>query len=136
MQIWIEMYERAASGEVEMCEEVLKSWFVLGRLGGFNTMNLQVPHPPPSPAPCLSAAALSPLSQPRTDAPRQTIALDKRHDISKGHIFFQVSFRHMRCTRMCFAADIAICCQHQSILNRGIGASPAAPCVQIWPFRS
>ncbi len=36
------MYERAASGEVEMCEEVLKSWFVLGRLGGFNTMNLQV----------------------------------------------------------------------------------------------
>lgn len=42
MQLWMEMYEAPSEGEAEMVEEVLKSWFMVGRLGGFNGMNLQV----------------------------------------------------------------------------------------------
>jgi Protein of unknown function (DUF3531) len=42
VQLWMEMYEAPSEGEAEMVEEVLKSWFMVGRLGGFNGMNLQV----------------------------------------------------------------------------------------------
>ena len=49
MQLWMEMYEAPSEGEAEMVEEVLKSWFMVGRLGGFNGMNLQVGLPG---APC------------------------------------------------------------------------------------
>jgi Protein of unknown function (DUF3531) len=45
MQLWMEMYEAPSEGEAEMVEEVLKSWFMVGRLGGFNGMNLQVGRP-------------------------------------------------------------------------------------------
>jgi hypothetical protein len=46
MQLWMEMYEAPSEGEAELVEEVLKSWFMVGRLGGFNGMNLQVGLPP------------------------------------------------------------------------------------------
>jgi Protein of unknown function (DUF3531) len=42
MQLWMEMYEAPSAGEAELVEEVFKSWFMVGRLGGFNGMNLQV----------------------------------------------------------------------------------------------
>jgi len=38
----MEMHNSPSEGEQEMVEEVLKSWFMIGRLGGFNGMNLQV----------------------------------------------------------------------------------------------
>lgn len=41
-QLWMEMFEPPSEGELEMVEEVLKSWFMVGRLGGYNGMNLQV----------------------------------------------------------------------------------------------
>ena len=42
LQIWMELHSTPGGGEVEMFEEVLKAWFVVGRLGGYNGMNLQV----------------------------------------------------------------------------------------------
>ena len=53
-QLWMEMYEAPSEGEAELVEEVLKSWFMVGRLGGFNGMNLQVRLAAPcrAPQPC------------------------------------------------------------------------------------
>lgn len=40
--IWIELYEPAVGGAAEMLQEVVNSWFMLGRLGGYDSSNLQV----------------------------------------------------------------------------------------------
>ena len=40
--VWWELDEVLGSTEREALEEVVKSWFLLGRLGAFNSMNLQV----------------------------------------------------------------------------------------------
>ncbi|KAL3144930.1 hypothetical protein ABBQ32_003437 [Trebouxia sp. C0010 RCD-2024] len=39
--MWFELYRPPSSKEAELLEEVLASWFMLGRLGAFNTQNLQ-----------------------------------------------------------------------------------------------
>lgn len=40
--IWIELYSPPSGAELEMVQEVVNSWFMLGRLGAFNATNLQV----------------------------------------------------------------------------------------------
>jgi hypothetical protein len=40
--IWIELYEPAVGGAAEMLQEVVNSWFMLGKLGAFDSSNLQV----------------------------------------------------------------------------------------------
>ena len=42
MQVWFELHTPASADDMELLEVVLSSWFMLGRLGGFNAMNLQV----------------------------------------------------------------------------------------------
>ncbi|KAK9818273.1 hypothetical protein WJX72_009883 [[Myrmecia] bisecta] len=42
--LWLELYDPPSIQERQLLEEVLSSWFMLGRLGGFNGMNLQVFH--------------------------------------------------------------------------------------------
>ena len=42
VQVWFELYRPPSGREAEMLEEVLASWFMLGRLGAFNAQNLQV----------------------------------------------------------------------------------------------
>ena len=42
VQLWFELYRPPSSKEAELMEEVLASWFMLGRLGAYNTQNLQV----------------------------------------------------------------------------------------------
>jgi hypothetical protein len=39
---WIQLYRPPTGTDLEMLQEVLNSWFLLGRLGGFNSGNLQV----------------------------------------------------------------------------------------------
>lgn len=53
--MWFELYRPPSSKEAELLEEVLASWFMLGRLGAYNTQNLQVTLPP-----CLSLASIHP----------------------------------------------------------------------------
>ena len=45
VQLWFELYRPPSSKEAELLEEVLASWFMLGRLGAYNTQNLQVASP-------------------------------------------------------------------------------------------
>ena len=40
--IWVEAHNKIADMEKPLIEEVFKAWFVLGKLGGFNSNNLQV----------------------------------------------------------------------------------------------
>lgn len=40
--VWVELYSSPSSAEVEMVQEVINSWFMLGRLGAYNSSNLQV----------------------------------------------------------------------------------------------
>jgi hypothetical protein len=40
--VWAQLKSNASTEEKEMLEEVLKAWFILGKLGGFNAMRLQV----------------------------------------------------------------------------------------------
>lgn len=40
--IWVELKDDPTMEDVETCSEVFKSWFILGRLGGYNSMNMQV----------------------------------------------------------------------------------------------
>ena len=40
--VWVELYSPPASAELEMIQEVVNSWFMLGRLGAYNSSNLQV----------------------------------------------------------------------------------------------
>lgn len=40
--IWIELYSPPSASELEMTQEVVNSWFMLGRLGAYNSANLQV----------------------------------------------------------------------------------------------
>lgn len=43
MQLWFELYRPPSGRESDLLEEVLASWFMLGRLGAYNAQNLQVP---------------------------------------------------------------------------------------------
>lgn len=40
--VWLEFVVPPAQREKELLQNVLKSWFVVGKLGGFNSQNLQV----------------------------------------------------------------------------------------------
>lgn len=40
--IWLEFYTRPTDKDVELIGSIFRSWFVLGRLGGFNAMNMQL----------------------------------------------------------------------------------------------
>lgn len=39
--IWIELIKPPLSADVDMLQEILNSWFLIGRLGGYNANNLQ-----------------------------------------------------------------------------------------------
>ncbi len=41
LQLWFEHHKTVTEKERELLETVLESWFVIGRMGGFNCMNLQ-----------------------------------------------------------------------------------------------
>ena len=41
MQIWLEMAAPPSEHDMGLLDTVLESWFVIGRLGGYNSMNLQ-----------------------------------------------------------------------------------------------
>lgn len=42
LQFWLEMYTRPSDEELETLEQAIGSWFIVGKLGGFNSTNLQV----------------------------------------------------------------------------------------------
>ena len=42
MQVWLELYRTPSEEDRELINEVFQSWYMLGRLGGFNGMNMQV----------------------------------------------------------------------------------------------
>lgn len=42
VQLWFELYRPPSPREAELLEEVLASWFMMGRLGAYNAQNLQV----------------------------------------------------------------------------------------------
>jgi len=46
VQLWFEHYKPLTKDDKDLLETVLESWFCLGRMGGFNSMNLQVACPP------------------------------------------------------------------------------------------
>ncbi|CAL8463346.1 g2880 [Coccomyxa elongata] len=39
--IWFELHQSPSDDDLELLDAVLSSWFMIGRLGGFNAMNLQ-----------------------------------------------------------------------------------------------
>ena len=41
-QVWLELYRAPSEEDRELLSEVFQSWYMLGRLGGFNGMNMQV----------------------------------------------------------------------------------------------
>ena len=41
LQIWLEMAAPPSEDDFDMLDTVLTSWFMIGRLGGYNSMNLQ-----------------------------------------------------------------------------------------------
>lgn len=43
MQLWFDLFRAPSGREADLLEEVLASWFMLGRLGAYNAQNLQVP---------------------------------------------------------------------------------------------
>ena len=45
VQLWFELYRMPSGRETDLLEEVLASWFMLGRLGSYNAQNLQVHSP-------------------------------------------------------------------------------------------
>jgi len=40
--VWLEFHQAPSSREQELLESVLKAWFMVGKLGGYNSSNLQV----------------------------------------------------------------------------------------------
>lgn len=40
--VWLELYRPPAPSDLDNLQEVINSWFLLGRLGGYNSANLQV----------------------------------------------------------------------------------------------
>jgi hypothetical protein len=40
--IWLELYSAPSEKDIEIIGSVVRSWYVLGRLGGFNSMNMQL----------------------------------------------------------------------------------------------
>lgn len=51
MQLWFDLFRPPSGREADLLEEVLASWFMLGRLGAYNAQNLQV-HTLPALATC------------------------------------------------------------------------------------
>lgn len=41
-QVWFELLQTPSEDDLGLLDAVLSSWFMIGRLGGFNAMNLQV----------------------------------------------------------------------------------------------
>jgi Protein of unknown function (DUF3531) len=46
MQMWLELYSTPGDKEKGILEQVIQSWFIVGRVGGYDATNLQVPLPP------------------------------------------------------------------------------------------
>lgn len=44
--IWIELYSSPSEKDVEIIGSVFRSWYLLGRLGAFNSLNLQISNTP------------------------------------------------------------------------------------------
>eukprot|EP00210_Caulerpa_lentillifera_P000646 g624.t1 len=44
--LWFEFNSAPSVSDAEMLSEVLKSWFMIGKLGGYNSANLQISHGP------------------------------------------------------------------------------------------
>jgi len=42
LQVWLEFVQTPSTREVDLAEAVLKAWFMIGKLGGYNSQNLQV----------------------------------------------------------------------------------------------
>ena len=42
VQLWFDLFRAPSGREADLLEEVLASWFMLGRLGAYNAQNLQV----------------------------------------------------------------------------------------------
>lgn len=40
-QVWFELHRTPSEDDLDLLESVLSSWFMIGRLGGYNAMNLQ-----------------------------------------------------------------------------------------------
>ena len=56
-QIWLELYNDPTQLEKDTLDAVFTSWFTLGRCGGFNAQNLQVPMRLPVQHPFVADAA-------------------------------------------------------------------------------
>ena len=41
MWVWLELYSPPSSSEADLLQEVVRAWFLVGRLGGFNSQNMQ-----------------------------------------------------------------------------------------------
>lgn len=41
VQIWVELARPASADQRELLDYVFQAWYALGRLGGFNSLNLQ-----------------------------------------------------------------------------------------------
>jgi Protein of unknown function (DUF3531) len=42
MQMWLELYSTPGDKEMGILEQVIQSWFIVGRVGGYDATNLQV----------------------------------------------------------------------------------------------
>lgn len=40
--VWLELYSPPSSSEADLLQEVVRAWFLVGRLGGFNSQNMQL----------------------------------------------------------------------------------------------
>jgi hypothetical protein len=42
LQFWLELYQPPSAKQVELVTQIVSAWFMVGKVGGFNGMNLQV----------------------------------------------------------------------------------------------
>eukprot|EP00850_Spirogloea_muscicola_P014120 SM000099S25226 [mRNA] locus=s99:326017:328744:+ [translate_table: standard] len=54
LYIWLELYSKPSEKDVEILGTVLRSWYLMGKLGAYNTMNLQLTNLPVNAAPTYS----------------------------------------------------------------------------------
>ncbi|KAJ7538427.1 hypothetical protein O6H91_11G047400 [Diphasiastrum complanatum] len=52
--IWLELYASPSDKETDILGRVIQAWYILGRLGAFNSMNLQLTNAQPSESPFYS----------------------------------------------------------------------------------
>jgi hypothetical protein len=42
LQFWLELYQPPTPKQVELVTQIISAWFIVGKMGGFNGINLQV----------------------------------------------------------------------------------------------